>query len=261
MLIQPEDPEKLLIYGEHACGKTHAWLSIADTLRIMGNTHVRFYVIDTDAAVGKNIQHFPELRESGMIVRKSVSGFPDGIGHLENWSKIAKPQDWIVVDKACDLWEDLPNHYVETRLQCDPDELERQYRTQEEGKYKGGTALLQYYGSGINPMWKRMLKKVFSPLCNVVFVCSEAEVREKDDGQFKTKNEVKQQFISVKRRPAGQKGTPFKFDTILHFSQPYLKQFRMTTVRERGLREWYGREAVMNFGTQYLIGNAGWEVV
>lgn len=252
--------ELIMIFGESGTGKTHGLLSIANEIFLSGSP-AHFYGIDTDWAMELNLDNFPDLAASGRMHIYPAPTYGEVDAATDQILKQIKKdrEDWIFVDRASDVWIDAPAHYVKSRIGKDLDDLEKAYRASgKEGKagFKQGSALLEYYASGISPMYRAWEQSIiYRSGAHVVFVCTETQVVT-GTGRMDDSNATQREFGKLK--PGGNKETPFKFHSRLHFMQKHDRKWTCTTKRERGARDWWNAKPVSNFGQQYLLNVAKW---
>ncbi len=265
-----KDPEWMILYGEYRTGKTYKYLSLIETAHQI-NPETRAFIISTDQSARRSMQDFPYLEAMDCVKVRNCANIDEvmtATAQLIGSGFVNPLVDWIIVDLATTVWNQMPDYYCRMALKkpggADQVELEWQQAGEK------GSCMISFFKSGINPMWHTWETKLRTKTrANVIMVAGETQVTEEEIRGFKKadKNEVIKAYQRVGVYPAMQKGTPFQYHTIIHCTQPYTGQFYVSAVGEKG-RNWLGKgepngRHLMgkdeSFGDLYLRKIAGWE--
>lgn len=260
--LNEEIREAMIFYGEWRSGKTNGYLDLIQSAHVK-RPNTRAFVINTDNSVSRNIKEFPYLESMDIVKARFCNNIEEVLVASSQLvgSNILTKDDWIIIDLASMVWNELPEFYCKQVLDKSVDEIELQNFS------KGGSAILSYYKSGINPMWFRWEKALRLSGAHIILVCGEKPLAEEDiRGVRKAdKNETIRSFQSIGTVPRIQRDTPFQYHTIMYFSQPYTQRFYVQTVGEKGIREWIQPRLWLNnpdkpvsFGDLYINEIAQW---
>jgi len=260
--------EKIMLFGQYGSGKTHDMAEIIKFLAQMGSD-ANFKVVDTDGERWiRTVEDDPTLLElwgNGRIRIWQPYTFGEMIDAAkEIVNSRPRKQDWVVVDRVSVCWDRAADWYCRTRLGKTQEELEAEYRESKNFSSKGETALLKYYGTGINPMYVNSFEDplVYMTRCNVMFMANESKLNEPGGNTSAPKDsqQLVNQFKEVGFKPKCKSDTPSKFHTIIYKQQRYKGRWFATTARETGKRGQFDGEEISNFAVQYFLEKSGWVV-
>lgn len=275
------DPEWLIFFGKTRTGKSNQALSCVEyaTQHAIDREQriPQAYVIDTDMSGRRDLQNYPLLQGLGNVHHRYCQDVEDVLvatcalvgDETVKMPGLVKPGDWIIVDRATVVWEKMPNYWCLTRLKKTVDQLEYEYQMQAaEGKIKQGSALLEYYRGGINPLWFSWETAIRMSGAHCIFLCADQELQlESTKIRNKDSTEKITNFLSAGVVPRMQGDTWARWHTQILLERPYAKpQWFAKTVGDRGNREWLGidrrREVKLEgpetLGSIYLGEIAGW---
>lgn len=276
--------EWIILYGKTRTGKSSQALSFVEyaVMKALdegksGDELPKAYVIDTDHSGERDLENFPILTGLGVVHHQPVKTFHDILvatcglcgDDTVGFKGIVRPGDWIIMDRATTAWEKIAAYWVETRLKKSLDQLEYEYQMQAEaGKVKQGSALLEYYRSGINPLWFGWEETIRMSGAHCIFNCADQELQlEATKVRGKDSTEKITTFLSAGVVPKMQGDTWAKWHTQILLERPYAKpQWFAKTMGDRGEREWLGAEkrfevqlsGEKSLGAYYLGEIAGW---
>lgn len=259
-----------VLFGETRTGKTYQYLTafeyhVSKEMEI-GTAEEdlpHMYVIDMDLSGERDLESFPMLQQLGLVHHRPCTSVDEVmiataalVGNRKmGVDPMVKKGDWIVVDRATTVWKLFPDYYTRTRLLKSADDLEFEYYAKEgEGKLKGGSGMLQYYRTGINPLWHTWELTLRLSPAHVILVTTTKDLAVEKTAMRDKKDDVQQiaNFQSIGVVPAMQDDTWPNYHTQLFISRPYsTKEFFIKTMGERGDREWLGANARQKIGTSY----------
>jgi hypothetical protein len=276
------DPEWIILFGATRTGKS---LGALDMFRYYyyywcskfgdGDPPV-CYVINTDLSAQRDMKNYPDLVDMGIVKQRKCKTVEDVM--LATYALVGsvsagippkvKPHDFIIVDRATVVWEMFPDYYFRTRLGKTADQIEYEHQSSgENGKIKGGSATLQYYNRGINPLWQAWETSIRLSGAHCIFVCTEQELAKESTAVRERDSQEKiSQFISVGHVPRMQGDTWSRWHTQLYLSRPYTKpEWFVRTVGDRGDRKWLektkiGRDLEDGLGKIYFGDVCGFEI-
>lgn len=261
MALHPTTPrrEKILAYGRPNSGKSSTWVSIADWLATTGSTS-RIHLGTTDRAW--DAMRYDKIEEV-VVATELIQG--DFLFWIE-WAKKTRESvgrdDWIVVDKACMVWDEAQAFYWDKKTGGDMladvyFENQRAIESQgDDGEYMSGAhgvnwgLIKKYYNAFLGP--------VVNAPCHVL-VCVDAKEVRKDMENYA----VLQQQWKTGWMPAGEKNLPGFFNTWL-FCYEAQGGWRYTTARDKVALgqpkrdELKNAEVVTGLVMDYLVPVAGW---
>lgn len=282
--LSKPDPEAIILFGPTRVGKSRGYLSMVEyaVKKALGEGKEgdelpKAYVINLDRSGRRDLENFPLLVALDVVkqchcdtVDKVMVATCALIGDKKNnIPKIIRPGDWLIVDRATVVWEGFPDYWARTRLDKSCDDIEYEYQTKSvPGKIKKGSAMLEFYSTGINPLWFRWEYAIRTCGAHCVFVCTDKElVKESTAVREKDAPELISIFGDIGVVPKMQSDTWSRWHTQLYLSRPFSdKKFFVRTVGDRGSRKWLGvgkrtqigEDEHNNLGALYLGEVAGW---
>lgn len=263
--------ERIMLYGPMAVGKTKAAIDIARKMAGSGNT---MWVIDAENAwermapaelIGTEIFTTGEQEEGdGPLHIAHVRGWEQQSKALNHALTNARRNDWVVLDSASVLWDDILKAYIKKVHGEDLPEFLIQHRlgqVRSEKKATQGQDATLVEWNFINPLWHRT---VTEPLtwagCHVLVLAEAGELR--SDGR--DSKQIKTLFSDAGHKPRTQKGLGFAMSTVLFMDKTAVGDYRMLTVKDRedsrGDRAGFERDEWGDFVMDYLKGVAGWKM-
>ena len=272
--------ERIMLYGPMGVGKTKAAIDIA---RRMAGTDNTMYVIDAENAWERMAPQELIGTEIFTTGEQEEGGGPLHIAHVRGWEQQSKAldyaltnarrNDWMVLDSASVLWDDILKSYIKKVHGDDLPEFLVQHRLEqvranakkrEKGERETNTAgqdatLVEW--NFINPLWHRT---VTEPLtwagCHVLVLAEAGELR--SDGR--DSKQIKTLFSDAGHKPRTQKGLGFAMSTVLFMDKTEVGDYKMLTVKDRedsrGDRAAFERDPWSDFVMDYLKGVAGWKM-
>lgn len=225
MLHPPtERRERICVYGPSDSGKTSCAVAIANWIA-RTKAPSRMFFIDTDGTAEASI---PDELVGNVVDIFDV----DGRNEMKAATKIIQGKldrarnDWLVVDSIDRPWNYAQDSFFELGYGIDPDDFfidakrKAMLRSQETGK---GEAIGDYVAGDhgvnwqiINKMYGEMTKLLKTRNAHVLCTSPATEVRKPDrSGRGGDDPEIIDTFTRVGIKPAGQKGLPYQFHTIL----------------------------------------------
>lgn len=251
MTFTPSGParERIMSFGGAGAGKTSDWISIADHYGQMTNPPGRFHVIDTDYTTERSLGAHPDAVKAIAKVWMAPE-WEDYIKAKDTIAKIAKPNDWLVLDMISPTWEMVQEYYIERIFGKEYDEFFLKAREQN----AKGNPLDGFKDWGvINKMYRsQVANTILRAPCHVFVTASAAAL----SADLESK-EVRQLFGKFGVKPVGQKHNPHLFHTVLWKQNPKPKQWTLTTIKDRERPEQLGTN-VGNFAEDYLVKVGGW---
>jgi hypothetical protein len=265
--VDTQDPEWIILFGATRTGKSYQKYDMIQ-YAAMVNPEMRAFEINMDRSAKRDLENFPLLLELKTVKSRYCQTIEDVMRASNEICKMVRPGDFIIVDRATTVWDMFPDYWCRTRLQKSADLLEFEHQTKDEGKIKGGSALLQHYSRGINPLWMKWETALRISGAHCIFVCTEMELMtESSKVRDKDSQEKLSAFAEVGHCPKMQGDTWSRWHTQLYLSRPYTaKRFFVKTVGDRGNRIWLGEKGKCELGSspddglgiRYLRDVAGW---
>lgn len=275
--------ERILTYGVGGVGKSHLYAQIA--AEMFGSART-VWLIETDPTLDAIIEHpdlvercfvreawrdgeedatwEPYLAEGGQLVVYRVTTWPAFRAAVEEvWAR-AEFEDWIVVDNITNPWEWVQAWYWQEVVGQETDEFLLEIRKaqlaqleQGEGTSKEKAIEAKFNEwSYINPHYqKHFTDRMLNPPCHLMLTAEQTDVVAIYDEKQK---ETWGLYGTLGAKPKGQKKAGHLTHTVLHLTKSKTGEHRMTTVKDRGGREEWVREAWTDFPAEYLEGTAGW---
>ena len=257
--------ERIIAAGAPGSGKTYAWLTIARML-----PDVTFHVLDPDDGVLRVWKsEFPEVHNLNYYFTPSWSDelkdYEEGkmggiVTAYKEIAKIAKPQDWVIVEMAGNIWgmvqtefttkvfnEGVGEYFLKARQEM------RQGSSRLEA-LKGWTDWLvinkMHNEDLMNPICYKLPCHVFMTTSLSITTPSAVAKEEAEQRAF---------YGDTLIRVEGQKHNVFRAQSIFTFTRRKKEWFFSTFIKDRG-RSFIQDDQLFDFGMQYLVGVAGWEI-
>lgn len=293
----PSRRERILIYGGAKAGKSFTYISLLNFARLT-KTDSHFWIVDNDNA-SEAIGLYPGGSYGDLLGEQLDEDFDDHITKLtyeratiwiperfevyhpiaDEIRKKAGPQDWVVIDMLSNLWEIMPDWWIENVYGDNPWEyyaaVRKAIEAEEEGAGErgfGGHSGIdwQYIGKEYR-RWEKKLT-LYAP-CHVIAYSGETEIQAHHDKS----GEKRAQFaIAAGHSPRTEKGAVHRFHTIARAQKRVapdgktVKERTLTFVgdrdREDVLAEKLGRGSTLTlsegpkFAQDYLVKLAGWKM-
>lgn len=288
MAWKPTRQECILLWAAAGVGKTYAELGIMK-FAALTRTDNHFWIIDNDNQM--EASGLVEGGEFGELVDRSTIWVPESFDEYDEITKEIKenaaPQDWIFIDMLSNVYQSMPDWWVENVYGENPhtywgavrkEIVEAQQVADMKGerggheKQFGGTSGVdwQYIGKQYRAWEKRL--SIFAP-CHVMAVCGEQEIEERYDpsgarrAQFAATNAV---------APKGEKDAVHRFHTTMRMQRQVGRDGRSTKGRTITVHKDRGRMAKWDevggrgrtielaegarFAWDYLIQVGGWKM-
>ncbi|MDX1746615.1 MAG: hypothetical protein R3324_11810 [Halobacteriales archaeon] len=249
--------ERILAFGMEGAGKTFGWFSIA------AKTDGHFYVLDTDNTVEPFLdgERFGELADR-VTYHVPWGGWEEYVDFLDKALTDMGPEDWLVVDRVDQVWEEAQQEFSRKIFDQGIDEVWMTYRTaMENDKDKKGGSPFDGFTD-----WA-VIKKLHSRFMvgdstkpglirapgHVYLTAGEKRV----DSKLEKDPNVLRTYSRIGVRPAGNKENGHMVRTVLRFIGNTPETWRLTTVKDRE-RAQLDAVKVGDFATDYLLKIAGW---
>lgn len=263
--------ERLGLFGLPKIGKTHLFWTIAKWHQQLGSD-ARFYGINTDTSW--EVLYFnEEFQGLENIEWTDAETFQDMLDAAKAYHKVLRPQDWLCTDLQDNAWDFVQDEYAKLRA------AEKDIDMENLGDLwvdKGSTTKypIEGWDWGTPNARYRILannyilrgqghRMIISGQTDLV----QPSANMREDEQIRKAREM---FAHLGVKPAGQKGDPFRWHTVLNVIGMGQKKQGLITGGERwGSRRWMGRqmsngqyrpEPIEDFFLDYLIGVAGWSM-
>lgn len=240
--------ERILLYGAESTGKTYAWLKVAKWAQ-KTKSESRFYVIDTDNAVGRMMadDEFANLTNVDWHV---PTDWIELLDYTAAYVDKVGPGDWLVVDMASWAWEAVQQFYTKMRFGSDLGSFKLQ------AAVSGGSPNNPFDGdtdwSTINSLYREWSGKLVRLQGHLLLTSSARPVSSRDNA------DLKDRYQKYGSRPEGQKHLGHLAHTVVQVTCQG-DTYRMTAVKDRSREKMEGVE-VSDFCRQYLMGVAGWRL-
>lgn len=293
----PARRERILIYGSAKVGKSTTYISLMRFAR-MTKTDSHFHIIDNDNA-SEAIGLYPGGTYGELLGELVDETFDDSYTRLEyehatihipetfevygpiadEIRKRANQQDWIVVDMLSNLWEIMPDWWIQSVYEENTWEYYAKVRQAIEAEEEGSGDRGFGGHSGVDwqfigKEYRRWEKKItlYAP-CHVIAYGAETEIQARHDksGEKRSQFQMTSSFA-----PKTEKGAIHRFHTIARMQKRMAPGGK--TVKERSLtflgdrdregiiEEQLGRGNTLvlsegpKFATDYLVKLAGWKM-
>lgn len=279
--------ERILAYGSTGVGKTFAAASVV--AKALGPDD-RVYVLDADNTWDRTLETdgaglgLAKAEDLYAVKRGKVTAWENDdtyteeggqfvVYHSEGWAQHesaitqimsrVRPDDWVVIDSATWLWDDILPWYIEQVHGEELPEFLMQHRIDQvkagktdakSGATQGQDATVIEWNF-INPRWnKHFAKPITNARCHVWVTAESKPIR--TDGRVDP--QVRQLYEKVGYVPSSQKRIGHQMQTVLLLTVSKTGQYKVTTVKDRGRtmlddEEWDDMFAV------YLRKTAGWK--
>lgn len=277
--------ERILAMGITGSGKSYQWLKMAELLMPTGAI---FRCMDTDNDILYMMQtQFPRLipENGGNVYVHPAFSWPEykhgvkWITHdltpdqlkdtdkylLQAYNKPIRPDDWVVTDKINNAWKTVQNYFVTNVFGDDPGEYFLMIRKEIAAglhKTKKGDEPASTITEGLDG-WKDwsvinklyddwILPIIYHVQCHV-YAATDVDALDKTNKDI----ELQQLFGEFGIKPAGQKSLGGQHHSIFLFIPGKDKWF-ITTIKDRGGRQYFKKVPLMSLYIQYLVAKAGW---
>lgn len=250
MKYQPKlrSRERVLIYGPAGAGKSQACYDVAKI--VTGDV----YVIDNDYSW-----------ERMMEVDRNTDGFHLDITETyhDDWQalivatehavKNSDRDDLLIIDSMTPTWQAVQEHFTDEIFGKDIDAYFLEMRKQASGK-----SLEAFDGwkdwQVINKMYSRLYRNIARFPGHVMLTAEMDNLTGSEEG------DVKGVFGPYRTKPRGQKRLAHTVNTVVMVTKSRAQDFAMTVVKDRGREkeEAIVNEPFTNFGTDFMVGVAGW---
>ena len=265
--------ERILGFGPAGIGKTHIYLTIAKWFQELGSDAM-FYCISSDTAYEPMLSNplFSELENVDYV---DVVDFQQYVDAAKRYNKVSRPQDWMSVDLHSSSWSAAQNEYAQMLARSKGGSLDSVGDIWLETGESKDYPIKGWEWGPINARYSYFAQNLLLPYPGHLFLISEQrdlldpteKMKEKEDEVAKKRREM---FKHLGVVPAGQKGDPFRYHTILHIDGKagVDRGQVMSTAKERfGNREMWGQRLkngvvrdvpLDDFFLDYLVKTAGW---
>lgn len=246
--------ERILLFGREGTGKTYAWCTIANWLR-RTDTPGHFYAIDTDMAVGRMADAWPDFESN--VTWGDAADWPDYGKLLDSYIASGTEHDWLVVDLIDKAWDAVQNYFIEQVHGKAADEWFLEFRS----AGKSGHPLAGEFGinwSVINKLYSAWIGRVLR-FPGHVLCCAPADTLQGVTGQGAGRSdpEAIEIFGRLGVKPKGQKSLGHQFHTILLMTTKR-DGWACTTAKDRS-RERLTNSPMSDFVLNYLVPVGGWQ--
>lgn len=253
MRASTERRDRILGFGGPGAGKTRAWMSIADAYR-RTNTDNKFYLLDTDDTYWANVEEYPELAESGIVVPRYVFEWEDYVATSKEFAAKAVPGDWIITDLFDKGWDEAQNYYSNQVYGEDKADYYL-LRRQEVARQKKDAKNFQAFDGWTD--WN-VIKPIHAQWANYVLFRNQAHIflatTQKPLDRKVDKKDIIDTFGHIGSKPGGEKSIGVHgVNTVIHFTKKDQGEWYMETAKDRGEREDMMRTRVRDFAMDYLL--------
>ena len=241
--------ERILGFGAAGTGKSFAWLSMAQAY-----PNKKFYVIDTDSAIGRMLStEFTQVKNVEVFEAQDWISCCKALDTIK--TKITG-NDWLVIDLLCSTWSMVQNYFISEIFKKDTGDYFLEMRKQMKAGSSSLSVLKGWVDWGtINKLFEDFINLACYQLpCNVFFCCKASKLNTEDD------TETKDAYSSYGIQPAGEKKCSYRVHTVLLLTHDR-HGYYVTTIKDRGrIRvENMALTPEANFAVKYLQMIAGWE--
>lgn len=243
--------ERILAFGGAGTGKTHDWLTIADSYAKAAKEGAplgKFYVIDSDFTVERSMEAYPDVES--VVEYAPTPEWEDYIKAIESFNKKMTRNDWLVIDMASPLWEMAQEYYISRIFNKDMDDFYLQFR---ETAKKGGAMDGFKDWSVINKIYKQNVSNHLLRCQGHLFATAAATPL---SGDLDSK-EMKAIYARFGVKPVGQKHLSHMFHTVLWKQAPKTDNWTLTTIKDRARPSLMATQ-VTDFVEDYLVTVGGW---
>lgn len=274
--------ERLLLFGLPKIGKTHQIFTIAKWHQELGSDAI-FYGLNTDTS-WEVLHSNPDFYDLENLVYEDCNYMQDFYNHTRKFHKLLRPQDWLCLDLAQDMWSASQDEYARARAKGEGTTIEdmgdlwavsdtRDDKDSSTKKYpitgwQWGEPNARYRVIANNYLLRgpghRMIITGQAKLTEPT-----AAMAAKED---ETAKKTREMFAHLGVHPSGQKDDPFRYHTVIHIDSNGKHRQKMATAGERfGNRRWWGKatgpksvtirdEPFEDFFVDYLVKTAGWSM-
>ena len=240
--------ERILVYGQSGCGKSYAHLKIAEAYPMS-----KFYIIDTDDSIPRMVAN--ELTELHNIEVYPAQDWLGCVKALEEIKSKVKPDDWLVVDMLCSVWDFVQTYFIEEVFNQDTGSFFLQARKELKTGASSLSALKGWVDwTVINKLYQGWINEITYRLpCHVFFTCKAARISKEDDPGTQDIYSI----FGVK--PEGEKRNIYRVHSVFLLAHDR-NGYNISTVKDRGRigLENHPLTPEQNFATRYLQLVAGW---
>ena len=241
--------ERILSFGGPGAGKTRDWVSIAEAYGAQETPPGRFHIIDTDFTTERSLDG-NALAEKVVAKVWMAPEWEDYIRAASTILKIAKPDDWLIIDMLTPTWEMCQEYYIERIFGKEYDEFFLKAR---ESNAKGNPLDGFKDWGVINKMYRSHVSQtILRAPCHVFATSAVAALSSDLEGK-----EIKQIFGKFGVKPVGQKANSHNFHSVLWKQNPKSGVWDLTTIKDRE-REEQVKTPIEDFARDYLKGVAKW---
>lgn len=294
MAWKPSRQERILLYGGYKVGKSYTYIGLMD-LALRTKTDSHFWIIDNDNAT-EGIGLYESGTYGELLGEQTDEDYSNGVKkefeRATIWipesfddyqyinpeiRKRVKRQDWIVIDMLSNVWEGMPDWWIENVYEDNTwsyyADVRRAIESDEAGAGErnfGGQKGVdwQYLGKQYRK-WEKPL--TLNAPCHVIAYSSETEIQERYDKS----GEQRAQYKSTSGfAPKVEKGAGHRFHSVARIRKQVGKDGktvtsrRMTVVGDRDrMDKWEELKGLTlelsqgpRFGFDYLVKMSGWKL-
>jgi len=249
--------ERILLYSEPACGKSHAVTELGKLLSATQSpSHI--YVIDNDKSYTKSVA----LNGLSNISVFEVYEWPEYGDALSKIFPQLHRDDWFVCDLASEAWPAVQEYYTQEVFGEDTGSFFLRVKTELQRDTEfGGWTDWKY----INKLYSSFMRPfIYKSPCHII-ACSTADPVARSTGSGGGRSSVGDDretisvFGGVGHKPSGQKRLKHQFDSTLFLHKDLRGRYLYTSVKDRG-RPLHIGEPMISFPLTYLKGVAGWQI-
>lgn len=246
--------ERFLLFGGGGVGKTNTALNIAS--HMSGDAHMRVIDCDYSGSYERALAtDFVDCQDRVTVMETE----PEWDAFIDAVTKAVADgnpeEDWLTIDPVGGSYDWVQEWVLEQVHGGDLVHMLMQLK-------RDNPDSKAYAAARSDLMNWELVKKEYSKLWrqiqkwkgHLILVAEAKEISYREDD-----SEVKMLFGPLGFMPAGQKNLKHVASTTLFMDHPKRGQWRVTTVKDRN-REELDREPIDDFGIDYLVGVAGWEM-
>lgn len=273
-LINPRrSPERIFGYGGPGAGKSHALLTMARRIPT-----ANFHVLDNDNAYNAMLdEQFPDLTNVFVYPvynwTETKAKTVELIGNpARGIAPTLRANDWFGSDIAGKTWSQVQDWFTQEVFGASTAEYFLQVRktlaadASSLGAFEGFTDW-----SVINPQYQEWVNILLNSQSNVWCTAAADKMRvDSRGGKAGETQAMKDMFETVGWKPIGQKTFSHMFKTVLFFNKMRLPttiqnpqggtQWMFSTVKDRAREPGVTEKPWNDFGIQYLMEIAGWQI-
>lgn len=255
--------ERILVYGAPGSGKSYAWQCILAATP----DHVRFHVIDTDAA-------WESARDSEQFApydhRVTLTEPNDWLDYVDA-IKRAKAEmnrdrgDWFVVDLADHAWDAAQSYYEDRKYDGSAEWTEAFINRVVDGTVADEDKDVGARWGAINKLYSMMRLFVVRAPGNVFIAATEKDFKKDRQGNYLWEEDnVIRDFGKEGVKPGGQKHLPYDVRSTMHLIRRGNGSREIKMIKERNREHiWDGKftRPHTDFTRDLLMSVYGWEPV